>query len=429
MPPVTVQLLGARRFAPLFATQFLGAFNDNLYRTAMTFLIVYHLLAHDPQAGAVLATVAAGLFILPYFLFSAIAGQVADVRDKAWVARMVKVAEVAIMAVGAFALTHDSIPLLLFILFLMGVHSAFFGPMKYSILPQHLAPRELLAGTGLVEAGTFLAILFGQILGGLFSPAQAAWGVVIVAVLGLAASWAIPPAPPLVASGRISWNLVAETAKLMRAARANRTVWRAIVSLSWFWALGTVMTAQLGPLVRAELGASQAVATLCLAAFSVGIAAGSVLIGRLLRGRVTARYAAASMVVVALALLDLVLAVRGFGPMSPTLLSPEAFLARPGAWRVLADLTVLAVAGGAYSVPLYALMQTASAEGARSRMVAANNVLNAVWMVGATGISAALLGAGLRVTDICLALAGFALLMAFYCWRGFREAEATQAYT
>lgn len=426
MPPVTVQLLGARRFAPLFVTQFLGAFNDNLYRTVMTFLIVYHLTVDDPQAGAVLATVGAGLFILPFFLFAAIAGQVADVRDKAWVARMGKAAEVAIMAAGALALTHDSIPLLLFILFLMGAQSAFFGPMKYSILPQHLARHEVLAGTGLVEAGTFLAILFGQILGGLLSPSQAAWVVVLVAMLGLAASWAIPPAPPLVQNGRLSWNLFAETARLMKTAHANKTVWRAIVSLSWFWALGAVMTAQLGPLVRAELGASQSVATLCLAAFSVGIAAGSVLIGRLLRGRVTGRYCAASMVAVALALLDLVLAVRGFGSAAPVLLEPGAFLAQPGAWRVLVDLTVLAVAGGAYSVPLYALMQTASAEGARSRMVAANNVLNAVWMVGATGISAALLGAGLRVTDICLVLAGFALLMAFYCWRGFR-AEAGAA--
>ena len=424
MPPVTVRLLGARRFAPLFATQFLGAFNDNLYRTAMTFLIVFHLKASDPAAGAALATVAAGLFILPYFLFSALAGQLADVRDKAWVARMVKVAEVAIMAAGAFALTHDSIPLLLFILFLMGVHSAFFGPMKYSILPQHLAARELLAGTGLVEAGTFLAILFGQILGGLFTPVQAAWGVVAVALLGLAASWAIPPAPPLVANGRLSWNLAAETVKLMKTARANRTVWRSILALSWFWALGTVMTAQLGPLVKAELGASQTVATLCLAAFSVGIAVGSVLIGRLLRGRVTGRYCAASMAVVALALFDLVLAVNAFRPAEAAgALSPHAFLASAGAWRLLADLTILAVAGGAYSVPLYALMQTASAEGARSRMVAANNVLNAVWMVAATGVSAALLGAGLRVTHICLVLAGFSLVMAAYCWGGFRAGE------
>ena len=421
MPPVTVQLLGARRFAPLFATQFLGAFNDNLYRTAMTFLIVYHLKASDPQAGAVLATAAAGLFILPYFLFSALAGQLADVRDKAWVARAVKVAEVAIMAVGAFALTHDSIALLMFILFCMGVHSAFFGPMKYSILPQHLGRQELLAGTGLVEAGTFLAILFGQILGGLFTPVQAAWGVVLVAVLGLAASWPIPPAPPLVENGRLSWNLAAETVKLMKTARANRTVWRSILALSWFWALGTVMTAQLGPLVKTELGASQAVATLCLAAFSVGIAVGSVLIGRLLRGRVTGRYCAASMAVVALALFDLVLAVDAFGPVQAGALSPAAFLASLGAWRVLVDLTVLAIAGGAYSVPLYALMQTASAEGARSRMVAANNVLNAVWMVAATGVSAALLGAGLRVTHICLVLAGFSLVMAAYCWRGLRE--------
>lgn len=422
MASVTLQLMTARRFAPLFATQFLGALNDNLYRTAMVFLIVYHLRGNDPDGSAMLAAVAGGVFILPFFLFSAVAGQLADVRDKAWVARVVKIAEIGIMAAGALALQNDSVAFLMVVLFAMGAHSAFFGPMKYSILPQHLNRNELLAGTGLVEAGTFLAILFGQMLGGLLSPGAAAWVVVLVAVLGLIASWSIPPAPPLVTNGRMSWNLFGQTAVLLKAAWRNRPVWRAIVGVSWFWALGAVLTSQLGPMVKIELGSTQSVATLCLTAFSVGIAVGSVGIGRFLRGRVTGRYAAASMVILSLALVDLYLSVSTFTP--PTggkLLSPTEFLGQPGAWRILLDLTVLAIAGGAYSVPLYALMQTASVEGERSRMIAANNILNAVCMVASAVIITALLGAGLGLAHLYLVLAGVSLIMALYCWKALRH--------
>lgn len=420
MTSSTTPLLASRRFAPLFATQFLGAFNDNLFRTAMTFLVVYRLLAHDAAGAGLVATLAAGLFILPYFLFSSLAGQIADVHDKAAVARWVKIAEIVIMAVGVLALHGDSIALLLTVVFLLGTHSAFFGPMKYAILPQHLHGHELLAGTGLVEAGTFLAILFGQIVGGLLPAETAAWAALGVAVLGWATSRAIMPAPPLVTNGRLGWNLIGETWVLMRAARANRPAFAALMGISWFWALGAVMTAQIGPLSKSYLGAAPAVATLCLTTFSVGIALGSVVVARLLRGRISVRYAAPSLVVLALALIDLVFAVRAFAPPPGTaapgtaapLLDVAGFLARPAAWRVLADLAVLALAGGIYSVPLYAVLQTSGAPETRARMIAANNVMNALFMVGATLLTSLVLLAGGTLPTLFTVLAGLSLVAA-----------------
>lgn len=418
MTSSTATLLASRRFAPLFATQFLGAFNDNLFRTAMTFLVVYRLLTHDAAGAGLVATLAAGLFILPYFLFSSLAGQIADVHDKAAVARWVKIAEIVIMAAGVLALHGDSVALLLAVVFLLGVHSAFFGPMKYAILPQHLHGHELLAGTGLVEAGTFLAILFGQIVGGLLPAETAAWAALGVAVLGWATSRAIPPAPPLVTSGRLGWNLAGETWALMRAAHANRPAFAALMGISWFWALGAVMTAQIGPLSKSYLGAAPAVATLCLTTFSVGIAVGSVVVARLLRGRISVRYAAPALVVLALALIDLVFAVRAFAPppgasgTAAPLLDVATFLARPAAWRVLADLAVLALAGGIYSVPLYAVLQTSGAPETRARMIAANNVMNAVFMVGATLLTSLVLLAGGTLPTLFAVLAGLSLVAA-----------------
>jgi acyl-[acyl-carrier-protein]-phospholipid O-acyltransferase/long-chain-fatty-acid--[acyl-carrier-protein] ligase len=382
-----IALLSARRFGPLFATQFLGAFNDNLFKTALIFLVAFHLSAGDPVAAATLATVAAGVFIVPFVLFSGIAGEIADARDKAAIARVVKLAEIVFMALGAVALAIESVPLALVVIFLMGAHSTIFGPVKYAILPQHLAPKELLAGTGLVEGATFVAILAGQIAGGLLPPGWPGPVAIIVALLGWLTARAIPPAPPA-STAAIDWNPFSASRRAMGEALGHRELAIATICISWFWALGAVYTSQFVPLARNNLGGSEGVATLFLAAFSIGVAIGSAGVGRLLRGRISTRLSPWAGLVMALAGLDLWFAERALAGEAGDI---AGFLADPRGWRVLADLVVLAIAGGVFSVPLYGVLQTATDPSSRSRAIAANNIVNAGFQV------AAVLGIGLAI--------------------------------
>lgn len=399
-------LILTRRFGPLFATQFGGAFNDNLFKTALIFLVAFHLHADDPQAAQLLATTAGGVFILPFLLFSGIAGAVSDARDKAAVARWVKLAEVAFMALGVAALLLGSVGLGLVVIFLMGVHSTIFGPVKYAILPQHLKPGELLSGTGLVEGATFVAILLGQICGGLLAASSSAWLALGVAVAGVVASRFIPPAPP-VAGASIDWNPWTASRTALKGAFANRNIAIATIAISWFWAIGSIYTTQFAPLARAVLGGSEAVATLFLASFSVGVALGSAAVGKLLRGRVTARLAPWAGLVMALAGIDLYFAEGAFAGDAGSI---AQFLARPAAWRLLVDLFVLAVAGGVFSVPLYGVLQTAGEAGGRSRAIAANNIINGIFQIGGVvGIGAAVSG-GVPIT-LALMATGLTVLL------------------
>jgi MFS family permease len=397
-------LLGSRRFGPLFVTQFLGAFNDNLFKTAFIFLVTFHLRRDDPVGAATLATVATGVFILPFVLFSGIAGSMSDARDKAAIARWVKVAEIAFMGVGAVALALQSEVLALVVVFLMGVHSTVFGPMKYAILPQHLAADELLLGTGLVEGATFVAILLGQIAGGLLPPGLAGWVALGVAVAGYVSARAIPPAPPS-PGNRIDWHPWRAAKTALGQAFGNAQVRIATIAVSWFWALGAVYTSQFVPLAKNDLGGDEGVATLFLAAFSIGVALGSAMVSRLLNHRVSGRLTVPAGLVMALAGIDLFFAERAFGGAAGDV---RGFLADPRGWRVLADLTVLAIAGGIFSVPLYGILQTATAAGGRARAIAANNIVNSAFQVTAvlgigvainrgSGIPAVLLAAGLTV--------------------------------
>ncbi|KAB7647521.1 MFS transporter [Polymorphobacter fuscus] len=397
-------LLATRRFGPLFATQFLGAFNDNLFKTGLIFLVAFHLRAGDPVAAATLATVAAGVFIVPFVLFSGIAGEVADARDKAMIARGVKIAEIAFMALGALALAIESVPLALVVVFLMGAHSTIFGPVKYAILPQHLAPGELLAGTGLVEGATFVAILLGQIAGGLLPTGWVGPVAIAVALVGWLASRAIPTAPPA-SRVAIDWNPLTASRRALSEAFGHRELAIATLCISWFWALGAVYTSQFVPLARNDLGGSEGVATLFLAAFSIGVAIGSAGVGRLLGGRVSTRLSPWAGLVMALAGIDLWFAERALHGSAGDI---ATFLADPRGWRVLADLTILAIAGGIFSVPLYGILQTATDPASRSRAIAANNIVNAGFQVTAVlgigvaishGVSVptALVGAGLTV--------------------------------
>jgi acyl-[acyl-carrier-protein]-phospholipid O-acyltransferase/long-chain-fatty-acid--[acyl-carrier-protein] ligase len=401
-----LNLIAARRFGPLFATQFLGAFNDNLYKTALLFLVAFHLKAGDPKGAAATATMAAALFSLPFLLFSGIAGEVCDSLDKARVARLVKLAEVAIMLAGAAALWFGSLPLGLAAIFLMGLHSTVFGPVKYAILPQHLAPAELLAGTGLVEGATFVAILLGQISGGLlgFAAGPVAIGV---ALAGVAAARFIPPAPPA-ADRRIDWNPLTSSRRALAGSFGKPHLAIATVAISWFWALGAVFTTQFVPLVKNDLAGSEGVATLFLAAFSIGIAAGSAGVGRLLRGRVTNRWTPWAGLVMAIAAADLYRGVHGFaGPAG----NVSTFLASPDGWRLLADLAVMAVAGGVFSVPLYGVLQTESDAGHGARAIAANNIINALFQAAAVVAAGAAVSAGAGLPEALLGAALTVLLL------------------
>ncbi|WP_310497286.1 MFS transporter [Sandarakinorhabdus sp.] len=400
-------LLASRRFGPLFVTQFLGAFNDNLFKTAFIFLVAYSLAAGDPARAATMATVAAGVFILPFFLFSGPAGELSDNRDKAMIARGVKVAEIAFMLLGAVAMALESEWLALAVIFLMGVHSTVFGPMKYAILPQHLAPHELIQGTGLVEGATFVAILLGQIAGGLLPASIAGPVAIAVALAGWLAARFIPAAPPQVPGLPIDWNPLRAGRRALGEALSNRELAIATLCVSWFWALGAVYTSQFVPLARNDMGGTEGVATLFLAAFSIGIAAGSALTSRLTGGRVSTRLCIWTGLAMAVAGVDMVFAQAALGSAPKDV---AAFLAMPAGWRVLADFLGLAIAGGIFSVPLYGVLQTATNPGSRSRAIAANNIVNAFFQVGAVLAIGAAISAGGSI-PVVLAAAGCTVVL------------------
>lgn len=402
-----IALLAKRRFGPLFVVQFLGAFNDNALKYAMLFLASFTLYRDDPASAAMLATLATGIFMLPYFLFSGLGGELADSIDKARLIRWVKLAEILFMALGLAGLALPSIPLLLAALFCMGCHSTIFGPVKYSIMPQQLHPDELLGGTGVIEGGTFLAILGGQLLAGLVSPLAAGMIAMLLALCGFLASLAIPPAPPL-AKVRITRNPFVSTWRVLKTGSSSRDGWLAILGISWFFAVGAVVASELLPLVSATLGGSEQVVTLFLVIFSVAIALGSMLVNRLLGGHTSARYVPVSALAMGLFLIDLCFAARSFAIVHPHA-GIAAFLASPGSWRILIDLAGIALAGGMFVVPLYAILLVESPPEARSRAIAANNIVNSLVMVPVLLIATVLLGRGLGVPEV-IGLTGAATL-------------------
>src|SRR5437868_3255958 len=290
-------LLRARRFVPLFATQFLGAFNDSLFKQAVVLFVTYQLFS-NPAEETQFSSIAQGLFILPFFLFSAISGQLADDHDKARLIRIIKLAEIGIMIVGGAGIMLANIPLMLAAVFAMGTHSTFFGPIKYAILPQHLRHDEVLGGTGLVEAGTYIAILLGTVLAGTLAskPPIAAAATVGFAVLGFLAGRQVPPAPPAAERIPFNWHIIHASIELVSATLHIRRLFLAILSISFFWAIGAVLIAIFPALVKNVLGANEQVASLFIAIFSVGIAIGSVLINRLLKSEVSARFAPVSVI-------------------------------------------------------------------------------------------------------------------------------------
>jgi MFS family permease len=428
-----LHLVRTRRFLPIFVTQFLGAFNDNLFRTAMVMLVIYGIY-RDAEQEATFSAIAGGLFIAPFFLLSALSGQLADAHDKAKIIRIVKTAEIAIMLFGAAGLLLHNIPLLLAALAAMGVHSTFFGPIKYAILPQHLEPEEVLGGTGLVEAGTYIAILGGTIVGGLlvlqrpdgsYHAEWAAVAVLVAAMLGRIAGGQVPPAPPAedpeipgFPKRGMDWHIIRASITLVSATLHVRRLFLAVLSISFFWAMGAVLAAQFPPLVKNSLGSDQTVATLFLAIFSIGVAVGSVFVNWLLKGKVSARYSPASALAMGVFVLDLFRRVRSWPADGDELYSIGQFLALPNSWMVVIDLLGVAVAGGMFVVPLYAFLTTTVPKSETARTIAANNIVNSGFMVAATAILAIAIGFfEITVADSLLIVAAASVIAAWLGWK------------
>lgn len=393
-------LMKQRRFLPFFLTQFLGAFNDNVYKNALVVLLTFHAARYTSLSPGVLVNLCAGLFILPFFLFSATSGQIADKYEKSRLMRFTKLLEIVVMALGGIAFAVESLPLMLFALFLMGTQATLFGPVKYAILPQHLGEAELVGGNALIEAGTFVAILVGTLSGGLLAGVTGGtlWitaGCLVVAVVGYLGSLRIPVALPPEPGLRLNPNPLGETWRGIGFARADRLVFLAILGISWFWLYGALLLAQLPAYTKDVLGAAEGGVTLLLAVFTLGIGSGSLLCARLSKQHVEIGLVPLGALGLSLAGLDLALASPAAAPR--VTLDLAALLAAPGTLRVLADLFALGLFGGLFIVPLYALMQLRSAAAQRARVVAANNILNALFMVAGALAAALLLAAGLSI--------------------------------
>ena len=413
------ELLRQRRFLPFFVTQFLGAFNDNVLKNALVILLSFHSAEWSSLSASILVNLCAGIFILPFFLFSATAGQIADRYEKSRLIRFVKLLEIAIMLLAAAGFALHSLAVLLGALFLMGTHSTLFGPVKYAILPQQLAADELIGGNALVEAGTFVAILLGTILGGVlvarYGPPAAAATAFAVAVCGYLVSRAIPMAAAAAPDLRINWNPVTETWRNIAFTRGQRTVFLSILGISWFWFYGALFLSQFPGFAKDNLGGDESVVTLMLALFSIGIGIGSLLCERLSGHQVEIGLVPFGAIGLSVFGIDLWAASPAGGTGSP--LGALALLAQPADWRVFFDLTAIGIFGGFFIVPLYALVQSRSPVEHRSRIIAGNNILNAAFMVVAALLAIALLQAGLSVPQLFLITALGNVAVAVYIFR------------
>jgi MFS family permease len=411
-------LLRARRFVPLFATQFLGAFNDSLFKQAVVLFVTYQLLK-NPHQETQFNAIAQALFILPFFLLSALSGQLADDHDKARLIRLIKFAEIGIMIVGGAGLMLANMPLMLAAVLAMGVHSTFFGPIKYAILPQHLRPDEVLGGTGLVEAGTYIAILLGTILAGVLAsrPQYAAAAVFGFALLGYAAGRQVPPAPPAAERLPMTWHILHASIDLVSATMHVRRLFLAILAISFFWTIGAVLIIIFPPLVKNVLGANEQVASLFIAVFSIGIAIGSVAINRLLKSKVSARFAPPSVIAMGVFVLLLHFVALTWSKQGRDLTTLSNFLFNPMAWPMILCLLGVAITGGMFVVPLYAFLTTTVPKTETARTVAANNIVNSGAMVIGALLAFALSSIGIGPVGQLLLVAAMCLVSAWLGWK------------
>jgi 1-acyl-sn-glycerol-3-phosphate acyltransferase len=415
--PNQFALLRQRRFAPFFWTQFSGAANDNLFKFAFTVMVTYQLsVSWLPPAMAGL--VIGALFILPFLLFSATSGQLTDKYDKTKMIRFVKNMEIAIMLVAAVGFMTDNVPILLLCTFLMGVHSTLFGPVKFAYMPQVLSERELTGGNGMVEMGTFVAILLGNVAGGLLvaipgiGHTTVAVACVLAAVAGRAVAQFIPSVPATDPGLTINWNPFTETWRNLKLAHENIVVFRSLLGISWMWFFGAVFLSQFPSLAKEVLHGNEQVASLLLVVFSIGIGIGSLLCEVLSRRHVEIGLVPLGAIGMSVFSIDLYFASRSLPPSE--IMGLGAFLAQSQHWRVMLDLALLSLFAGLYSVPMYALIQMRSQPTHRARIIAANNILNALFMIASSLIAGALLGAGFTVPQIFLFTGIANAVVAFY---------------
>ena len=415
------RLLAERRFGPFFGVQFLGAFNDNVFKQALVILLAYQTASFTSMSSDALQNLAQALFVLPFFLFSATAGQLADKHEKSRLITVTVAIELAVMAFGALGFFLHSLPLLLTALLLGGVQSALFGPVKYAILPQHLKETELIGGNGLVEMGTSIAILLGMVYGG-WLITQPGWGVAGVAIStcavsagGIALSRMIPKAPAADPTLKVHWNPVTETWRNLRFTAGNRTVFLSVLGISWFWFYGSMLVTQFPNLSKNVLVANEEVVTLLLIVFSIGIGVGSLLCERLSGHKVELGLVPFGSIGLTLFGIDLSLSLSIHAQHAP--LGLAEFLRDAGHWRLLLDLALIGMFGGFYIVPLYALIQTRSEPAHRSRVIAGNNILNAVFMVVAAALAIVFFDAGLSIPQLILVTALMNAAVALYIYR------------
>jgi acyl-[acyl-carrier-protein]-phospholipid O-acyltransferase/long-chain-fatty-acid--[acyl-carrier-protein] ligase len=414
-----IHLLGTRRFLPLFLVQFLGAFNDNVFKGAFTILAAFHFTKTHGWDANIAPPIIGGVFILPFFVFSAFAGQIADKFEKARLVRWVKVWEIGAMALGATAFVLDDPWLLFTTLFLMGTQSAFFGPLKYSMLPYHLRKDELVGGNAIFEAATFVSILVGTIFGQELILADGGrttviWGVLGVAFAGWLASLFVPLAPSETSDLRINWNMFTATRDLVGAARKQRGVFQAILGISWFWLVGIFWLTAVPGFVEGYLHGDKTAVTICYAVFSVGVGVGSLLCNRMLRGEITAKFVPLAAVVISVFMLDFAWFASGLGDRYVD--AVFTFRSLDGV-RLIVDLAGIAIAGGVFTVPLYAMMQSWAEPARRSRVIAANNVMNALFMTCITLVVAVLHAVGFGTPAIIVLIAAANLCVAVYVVR------------
>jgi 1-acyl-sn-glycerol-3-phosphate acyltransferase len=411
-------LLKQRRFAPFFWTQFLGAFNDNLFKTALLVILTYDALSWTTVSPALLNNLIPGLFILPYVVFSATAGQLADKFEKSRLARLVKVLEIAIMLIAGIGWMTHTLWLLIAAVVGMGLHSTLFGPVKYAYLPQNLKPDELVGGNGMIEMGTFVGILLGEIMGALLV-VHKPWGIelvaagtLLVAIVGLVASYRIPLSPAAEPELKISRNPIAESFRNLSFSRQNRTVFLSMLGNSWFWFYGALILSQFPVYAKDYLHGDHSVFVLLLTVFSLGIGAGSLLCERLSGRKVEIGLVPFGSIGLSVFGIDLYFASLGY--TNTATVDMAGLLALPGVLRILADIVLLGVFGGFFIVPLFALIQTRCDPKHVSRTIAGMNILNALFMVAAAGVAILLLGQGFTIPEMFLATAVMNALVAIY---------------
>lgn len=398
-------LLKKKRFLPLFITQFLGALNDNMLKNAIVILITFKAAHYSSISPALMVNICAGLFILPFFIFSATSGQLADKYEKSHLIRGIKILEIIIMIVASIGFLFSNIEFLLIAIFLMGTQSTLFGPIKYSILPQHLSESEIISGNALVESGTFLAILLGTILGGILIALKAhseiwiSFACCATAVFGYLSSRHIPHALPADADLKINWNPLTETWRNLKGLKEDKLIFISIIGISWFWFYGAIFLSQLPVFAKQYLGGNEHVVTLLLAIFSIGIGIGSLLCEKLSHQKIELGLVPVGAIGLTLFTLDLWIFCPEMGPLN---LGIVEFLSYHESLHTLFDLTMIGIFGGLYCIPLYAVMQIQSKPAQRSRIIAGNNIVNSAFMVFAALLAVFLLSLQFSILDIFL---------------------------